>query len=62
MLEAASVATILVLIYALVGAALVIISALGLSDVHYTFNEYLNSMAIATGGLAIGRGLAARKK
>lgn len=58
-LDTAHVATVLVLVYALVGGALVVISALGHVDpeVRLTFNQYLSSMAIAAGGLAIGRGL-----
>ena len=57
------VATILVLIYALVGAALVIISAVGHVDhaLALSFRTYLEQMAIAVAGLAVGRGLVARK-
>lgn len=62
-LDTAQVATILVLFYAAVGGVLVVLSALGSvdSEVRLTFNQYLESMAIAAGGLAVGRGLAARK-
>lgn len=62
-LDTAAVATILVVVYALVGAALVVLSALGVTDseMRLSFNQYLESMAIAAGGLAIGRGLAAKK-
>lgn len=63
-LDAANVATILVLIYAVVGAVLVILSATISMDgeLRLTFANYLSQMAIATGGLAIGRGLAAKKR
>lgn len=62
-LDTANVATILVLVYAIVGALVVVLSVLGHVDaeVRLTFNQYLESMAIAAGGLAVGRGLAARK-
>ena len=56
----ANVATGLVLIYALVGAALVIVSAVnnGIDpNIRLTFEDYLSQMAIAVGGLAVGRGL-----
>lgn len=58
-LDTAHVATILVLVYAVVGGVLVIISALGHLDheVRLTFEQYLKSMVIAAGGLAIGRGI-----
>lgn len=61
-LNAANVATILVLVYALVGAILVIISAAGHVDpaLQITFEEYLTRMAAATAGLAVGRGLSSR--
>lgn len=57
------VATILVVIFAIVGGILVIISAVGHVDhaLALSFKDYLEAMAIATGGLAVGRGLAARK-
>lgn len=62
-LDTGNIATVLVLAYALVGAALVIISALGHVDpaLRLSFHDYLTQMSIAAGGLAIGRGLAARK-
>lgn len=62
MLSVANVATVLVLIYAVVGAALVLISATGSPDpsLALSFRAYLEQMAIATAGLAIGRGIAAR--
>ena len=63
-LDVAAVATVLVLVYAVVGAAIVILSAGGVVDdpeLRLSFNSYLESMAVAAGGLAIGRGLAARK-
>jgi len=58
-LDTAAIATILVLLYALVGAILVVLTALGHVDpaARLTFNQYLESMAIAAAGLAIGRGL-----
>jgi hypothetical protein len=63
-LDTANVATALVVLYALVGAALVILSAVGHVDsaLQLTFRQYLEQMAIAAGGLAIGRGLAARRR
>ena len=62
-LDAAHVATILVCVYAVVGAVLVILSAILHDDpqLRLSFANYLSQMAVATGGLAIGRGLAARK-
>lgn len=64
MLDTAHVATILVLVYAVVGGLLVVISALGHVDpeVRLTFNQYLNSMAVAAGLLAVGRGLRVGKQ
>lgn len=61
-LNVINVATILTVCYALVGAALVIISALGSVDpaLQLTFEEYLTRMAAATAGLAIGRGISTR--
>lgn len=61
-LSTANVATILVLGYALVGAALVIISAIGhvAPELQLSFKDYLGQMAVAAGALAIGRGLTAK--
>lgn len=60
------VASTLVYIYALVGGALVIISAVGGADIteelRLSFADYLDQMAIAIGGLAIGRGILANAK
>jgi hypothetical protein len=63
-LDVANIATILVLIYAVVGAALVVLSAITHVDpkLALSFSEYLKQMAVATAGLAVGRGLAARKR
>ena len=60
-LEVASVATILVLIYARGGGVPVVLSAVGHVDpaMRLTFANYLSQMAIAVAGLAVGRGLAA---
>jgi hypothetical protein len=60
-LDTAAVATALVLIYALVGAVLVVLSAIGHVDpaMRLSFASYLAQMAIAVAGLAVGRGLAA---
>jgi len=59
------VATGLVLLYAAVGATLVILSAL-IDDIDpafaLTFSNYIKEMAIAIGGLAIGRGILANAK
>ena len=62
-LEFGPVATALVVIFALVGAALVILSATGdvAQELRLTFNQYLEAMAIAVAGLAVGRGLKARR-
>lgn len=64
LLDVANVATVLVLIYAVVGAALVVLSAVAHPDpkLALSFSDYLSQMAIATGGLAVGRGLAAKKR
>ena len=64
LLDVANVATVLVLIYALVGGVLVLLSAVMHPDpqIALSFNAYLSQMAIATAGLAVGRGLAARKR
>jgi len=59
-------ATALVVLYALVGAALVIISAIGGTDItdelRLSFKDYLDQMATAIAGLAIGRGILANAK
>lgn len=63
-LSVGNIATGLVILYAVVGAALVVLSATGTVDakeLQLSFATYLEQMAIATGGLAVGRGLAARK-
>lgn len=62
-LDTANVATLLVVLYAVVGAVLVVASAVGHVDpaLQLSFRSYLEQMAIAAGGLAIGRGIAARK-
>jgi hypothetical protein len=60
-LSTSNIATALVVIYAVVGAALVILSAITHVDpaLALSFKTYLAQMAIATGGLAIGRGIKA---
>ncbi|HLM85110.1 MAG TPA: hypothetical protein VK272_02860 [Solirubrobacteraceae bacterium] len=60
-----SVATILVFVYAAVGGALVIISALEPSAtgaIRLSFKDYIEAMAIAIGGLSVGRGILANAK
>jgi hypothetical protein len=61
----APVATRLILIYALVGAALVVLSAT-LNHIDPTlklsYKDYLEQMAIAAGALSIGKGLVANAK
>ena len=62
-LTAGNVATVLVLLFALVGAAMVVLSATvtGIDpDLRLSFQDYLSAMAVAAGGLAIGRGLTSR--
>jgi len=61
-LNLTNVATILVICYAVVGAALVIISALGhvAPELQLSFRVYLEQMAVATAGLAVGRGISTR--
>lgn len=63
LMEVANIATWLVLIYAVVGAALVLLSAVTdvNRDLALSFPEYLQQMAIAVAGLSVGRGLASRK-
>lgn len=62
-LHAAPVATVLVLAFAFVGGVLVIVSAVGHVDpkLALSFHDYLGEMAVAVAGLAVGRGLAAKK-
>ena len=62
-LTVGNVATVLVVLYALVGATLVVLSATGdvAKELQLSFNAYLESMAVAAGALAVGRGIAARK-
>lgn len=61
-LTVGNVATVLVLLYAVLGAVLVVLSATVdvNSELQLSFKAYLEQMAIAAGGLAIGRGLAKR--
>jgi hypothetical protein len=63
-LDAANVATLLVLVYAGLGAVVVVLSIITSVDpkLALSFDQYLQSMAVAAGGLAVGRGLAARKR
>jgi cytochrome c biogenesis protein CcdA len=60
------VATALIFIYAAIGGAMVIISAIGGSDVtqelRLSFKDYLEQMVIAIGALSIGRGILANAK
>lgn len=59
-LDVGNVATVLVLIYAIIGGVLVILSAVDASNdpaLRLSFATYLSQMAVATAGLAIGRGL-----
>ena len=61
----APVATALVIIYAVVGAALVVLSAtLNHIDpaLKLSYKDYLEQMAIAAGALSIGKGLVANAK
>lgn len=59
-LNASNVMTGLVVFYAVVGAALVLLSAVIDVDpaLRLSFAAYLERMAIATGAVAIGRGIA----
>jgi hypothetical protein len=55
----------LVIFYALIGGALVIISAVEPSAtgaINFTFKDYIEAMAIAIGGLSVGRGILANAK
>jgi hypothetical protein len=55
----------LVIFYAVIGGALVIISALEPSAtgaINFTFKDYIEAMAIAIGGLSVGRGILANAK
>lgn len=64
-LDVANIATVLVLIYAVLGAVIVILSAvLNHMDpaLRMSFNQYLETMAVAAAGLAIGRGIKAAGK
>ena len=63
-LNTANVATALVVVYALIGGALVILSAIGHVDpaLRLSFENYLKQMAVAAGLLAVGRGLKARHR
>jgi hypothetical protein len=60
------VATTLIYIYAAVGAVLVLVSAVGgddiTKDLRLSFKDYIDQMAVAIGGLAIGRGILANAK
>lgn len=61
----ANVATWLVLVYAVLGAAVVVLSAIVEQmdpALRLSFKDYLAQMAVATAGLAIGRGLKATSK
>lgn len=60
-LDVANIATALVLVYAAVGGALVLLSAVAdvEPELRLTFAQYLERMAWAVGGLAIGRGIKA---
>lgn len=64
--EMVPVATALIFIYAAIGGALVIISAIGGDDItqelRLSFKDYLEQMAIAIGALSIGRGILANAK
>lgn len=62
-ISAGSVATVLVLLFAVIGGAMVVLSATvsGIDpDLRLSFQDYLSAMAVAAGGLAIGRGLTSR--
>lgn len=64
-LEAGNVATLLVLLYAVIGGVLVVLSALdatGDPALRLSFASYLSQMAIASAGLAIGRGLKSERR
>ncbi len=58
-----NVATILVLVIAALGFAIVILSAVDLvtdPQLRLSFQDYITAMSVAGGGLAIGRGLGSR--
>jgi hypothetical protein len=55
----------LVFLYAAIGGALVFISALEPSAtgaIKFSFKDYIEAMAIAIGGLSVGRGILANAK
>lgn len=58
-LDTSNVATWLVIIFAVVGGVLVILSAAVEVDapLALTFDQYIKSMVIAIGALAVGRGI-----
>jgi hypothetical protein len=60
-----AIATVLVIIYAVIGGALVILSA-SLDHIDaalkLSYKDYLEQMAIAAGALSIGRGIVANAK
>jgi hypothetical protein len=64
--QMAPVAATLIYIYAAVGGILVVISAIGGEDItkelRLSFKDYLDQMATAIAGLAIGRGILANAK
>ncbi len=59
-LNTANIATALVIIFAVVGGVLVIVSAVGHPDpaIRPSFKDYIQDMAVAVGLLAVGRGVA----
>lgn len=63
-LETSNIATALVLIFAVVGAILVILAAIGHVDpaLRLSFKDYLEAMAFAVGFLAVGRGIKAARR
>jgi hypothetical protein len=59
-LNTSNIATALVIIIAICGAVLVIVSAVGHPDpaIRLSFKDYIQDMAVAVGLLAVGRGVA----
>ncbi len=64
-LETVPLASLLVVLIALLGSVVVLLSALGLvedSALRLNLRQFIEALSIAVAGLAVGRGLAARNR